>query len=536
MAKDYLTRHYDPRTTVQTEAIPGREDAMKQNEAGGYGFKLDVWGQLDRFLVLGSKGGTYYANEHKLTLKNAKVAARCIKADGVRVVNRVVEMSDQGRIPKNDTALFVHAMASVQGNDETRRLAHQTLNKVARIGTHLFHWVEYREMFGGWGTGVRKAVQHWYLDKAVDKLAYQMIKYRQRDGWSHFDMLRLAHVKPATPEQNALFGYAKAKSKGEKIDLENLPAQVVAAERIMKEDMPEKQAIELIINHRLPFEALPKPMLKNKAVWEALLENMPMTAMIRNLGKMTNIDLLKPMSNASNKVITELANQERITKARVHPIQILSAMLTYRQGHGFRGNLTWTPVPDVLDALDKAFYLSFGNVKPTGKKILIGVDVSGSMTWGTVAGIPGLTPNFGAAALSLITKATENTCHIMGFSHKFIDLGITPRMRLDEVARKTQASFGATDCALPMLWALKNKVDADVFIVITDNQTWYGDIHPTQALNKYRRETGIPAKLIVIGMTATNISIADPKDAGMMNIAGFDTAAPNIINDFIRGD
>jgi 60 kDa SS-A/Ro ribonucleoprotein len=37
-------------------------------------------------------------------------------------------------------------------------------------------------------------------------------------------------------------------------------------------------------------------------------------------------------------------------------------------------------------------------------------------------------------------------------------------------------------------------------------------------------------------MTANDVSIADPKDAGMMDFVGFDSAAPQIMSDFIKGD
>lgn len=96
--------------------------------------------------------------------------------------------------------------------------------------------------------------------------------------------------------------------------------------------------------------------------------------------------------------------------------------------------------------------------------------------------------------------------------------------------------FGATDCALPMIWAKENKKEFDVFVVYTDCETYFGDVHPYQALRDYREAMNIPdAKLIVMGMTATNFTIADPEDAGMMDIVGFDSAVPTLINDFVTG-
>ena len=219
----------------------------------------------------------------------------------------------------------------------------------------------------------------------------------------------------------------------------------------------------------------------------------------------------------------------------MHPIQLLTALKTYEQGHGERGKSTWTPVPQVIDALNAAFYTAFKNVVPTNKRIMLALDVSGSMGWGTIAGAPGITPAVGAAAMALVTAATESSYMIFGFADTFRPLTISPSQRLDDVVKYTaKMTFGRTDCAQPMLYAIEKKLEVDAFVVYTDNETWAGSIHPVQALRMYRQKSGIPAKLVVVGMTATGFTIADPDDAGSMDVVGFDSAAPAVIADFIR--
>jgi hypothetical protein len=46
----------------------------------------------------------------------------------------------------------------------------------------------------------------------------------------------------------------------------------------------------------------------------------------------------------------------------------------------------------------------------------------------------------------------------------------------------------------------------------------------SQALRQYREATGIPAKLVVVAMASNGFSIADPNDAGMLDVVGFDAA------------
>src|SRR5690606_8097822 len=101
---------------------------------------------------------------------------------------------------------------------------------------------------------------------------------------------------------------------------------------------------------------------------------------------------------------------------RVHPIQVLSALETYRRGHGVRGNLVWSPNTAIVDALDDAFYASFGSVEPTGKRRLVALDVSGSMGSGYIAGVPGLTPRTASMAMAMVTCKTEAETLVVGFT------------------------------------------------------------------------------------------------------------------------
>jgi 60 kDa SS-A/Ro ribonucleoprotein len=308
------------------------------------------------------------------------------------------------------------------------------------------------------------------------------------------------------------------------------------------------EIIRLIRDERLPREAVPTEWLTSAAVWEALLDEMPMTALIRNLATMTRVGLLDATSDATAKVIATLGDATRLRAARVHPIAVLAALFTYRSGRGVRGGNTWAPVARIVDALDAAFYTAFGNAAPTGKRWLLALDVSGSMSAGMVAGVPGLTPRVASAAMALVTAATEPLHQFVAFTSGtpytgnlsawraasgITPLTISPRQRLDDVVRAVSGlPFGGTDCALPMLWALERKATVDVFAIYTDSETWAGAIHPAEALRRYRAEMGIPAKLIVCGMVSNGFSIADPNDAGMLDVIGFDTATPQLITDF----
>jgi len=204
-------------------------------------------------------------------------------------------------------------------------------------------------------------------------------------------------------------------------------------------------------------------------------------------------------------------------------------------------------VAQVVDALDAAFYLAFENASSTGKRVMLALDVSGSMSAG-VGGMPFLSCREASAAMALVTAAREPQHMFTAFtnggypsrwgnmSSGLSVLSLSPRQRLDDVVKRiSDLPFGGTDCALPMLEALKHGWQVDLFVIYTDNETWAGQVHPAQALRQYRERTGIPARLVVVGMASNGFSIADPNDAGMLDVVGFDAAVPQVIADYGAG-
>src|SRR5262245_24596604 len=143
----YLSR----KKTPQSEPIPG--SGQVPNSAGGFAWAVDNSVRLDRFLILGSEGGTYYISERQLTRDNANAILDLLAIDGVYVVNRAVEISEGGRAPKNEPAVFVLALAAAMGNDETRKAALAALPRVCRTGTHLYQFASELDELGGWGRG-----------------------------------------------------------------------------------------------------------------------------------------------------------------------------------------------------------------------------------------------------------------------------------------------------------------------------------------------------------------------------------------------
>lgn len=364
----------DPLSAVNLRTTPQDQSADPRqvpNSAGGRTFTVAPLERLRRFLVLGTDGGTYYASERRLTKTNADVVLDWARTQAVGLVDEVVSVSAAGRAPRNNTALFALAAAASLGDAEGRKAALAALPTVARTGTHLFLFAGYIEQFRGWGRGLRRAVADWYLAKPVDAVAYQAVKYRQREGWSHRDLLRLAHPATDDVERKQLFDWICGRS-------ETGPAIVAGFQRAQSATSTTAWLSVLDEYPALSWEMLPNGALGEPAVWAKLIDNgLPQTALLRQLPRLTRLGLLDPLSSTLAAVVAQLTDAQRLRKARIHPVNVLVAARTYAAGVSARGQSTWEPsgaVIDALDALDAAFYSAFASVQPAGKRTMLALD------------------------------------------------------------------------------------------------------------------------------------------------------------------
>ncbi|MFC3831918.1 MULTISPECIES: RNA-binding protein Rsr [Deinococcus] len=530
-----LLNALNPLNRTQTERLDPRQVA---NSAGGFVYALSDEARLTRFLILGTDGGTFYATERGHTLQATEFVKTFVQVDAARALAVTLDVIRTNRAPKADPALLVLALVAKTAPDAAvRKAAWDALPEVARTGTMLLHFLAFADTLGGWGRLTRRGVARVYEDVPVERLALWAVKYKARDGWSQADALRKAHPKTADAGRNAVLRFMVDGVLPDVGDISEPALRVIEGHLLAQSVSTDRDAATLMRGFGLPIEAIPTH-LRGAEVYRAAMETNGLTWLLRNLGNLGRVGVLSVNDREVVKAVVErVTDPQALKRGRIHPLDALKARLVYAQGRGVKGKGEWLPVPRVVDALEEAFYAAFGTVRPAGTRHLLGLDVSGSMTMGAVGGVPGLTPNMAAAAMSMVALRTELDALTMGFAREFRRLGITPKDTLDGAMRKAQdASFGATDTARPMLWAAEQGVKVDTFVVYTDNETWAGNVHPTVALDRYRQKTGIAARLIVVGLTATKFTIADPNRADMLDVVGFDTAAPAVMTDFARGD
>jgi 60 kDa SS-A/Ro ribonucleoprotein len=231
--------------------------------------------------------------------------------------------------------------------------------------------------------------------------------------------------------------------------------------------------------------------------------------------------------------VERLTNENELKHARIHPIKLLIAMKQYGQGHGLKGDNFWEVDGDIMQALDEAFPLSFINLKPLGKDILVAVDISGSMT-ANVTGVPNLQAREAAAAMALLHKKADGPrVATLAFGTESALVDISKSRRVDDVMRIMANFRQGTDLSQPFQWALKNNKKYDAIIVYTDNETWAGHTHPFKAWQEYQRR--FPAAKAIMASTVSNPYMTNlPDDPSVLNIVGFDAAIPEVVENFIN--
>ena len=728
----------------QTIGLPGQV----ANNAGGFSFPLPLEQEWMRYLIIGSKSenGNFYQSGGQISTCISRCILSAVEnpATCKHLISDIVDVSVKGRAAKQEMTMLALATVIVFSEDpECKRAGLDAIQQVCRIPTHWFMLLKYirdlsqdkKKPGKGMGAGVRAAFTKLYTSRTGPELAVLMTKYKNREGWTHKDVISLLHINPSDMHDDGARMVLEWFMKEDKPERKTRTGEVIPASNARTEFLRRLQAIEtpalpepkhhqqpaaatmcfqpsapvpallqtqsqpqiiklqirllngdmagdtltlplatnapfstlsqtlvsigagkyiefrlttssgpFIIPHtetmdaltatkfarepvdfkttvifaretsapltsapapvpasvasvavseaaasqqseekekiqespvvavarflkaliqlsnekitpdaaiatmntvrRIQREHLPTHLMSSPAIWTHLLKDMGLTALIRNLGKLSSIGV---MASRRQEIIAMLGNEKQIRDSKVHPFAVLVAMKVFSKGSGELGSMTWYVDSYIVTALSNTFIKSFGNIPKTGKRIMVALDVSGSMSGAFCAGSTSVSCRDGSVAMAMATvlaerdengKLSPNT-HVYSFTTTFKNVTgafSSPGLTLDQAIRATNDVFGGTDCALPMKHATDHRIPIDAFIVYTDSETYAPTIHPQVALEQYRKSMGINAKLIVVGMASNCLSIADPNDRNTLNLAGFDTSTPTIMSMFINGE
>ena len=292
-------------------------------------------------------------------LSHAKALQRLLRdGHGIECLTIITEYASEGRVAKMDQSLFSLAMCTRFGDATVRTQVYQALPKICGIPTMLFAFLEFSKALhaepacgSGWGRMQRRGVVAWYNGQDALRLAQGITKYRNRKGWKHLDVLRLCHPTPKSQAHAACFRHCKpakvpveaamaqltvgvavlpgkrkishkvtptAMNDGEAVTAEAIAAASADARKLAAVESylaatdaalacrDEAVLVALIQAHRLVREHCPTELLGSALVWRALLQDMPIMAMLRNLNKMTAVGLFADVAMIQLVVVMRL--------------------------------------------------------------------------------------------------------------------------------------------------------------------------------------------------------------------------------------
>ena len=335
--------------TPQNQPIPGREAEMIQGRSGGWMFDAGLWKLLRRCLLIGTAQSTYYAQKRELTDDFIDVLKQAVDTDPGRVASEIVYASN-GRSINNSAPLLGLVLLSMGKTPEAKEAFRAIFPEVVRTGSHFYEWLSYTKSLRGFGKIIQDVGTQWLSREDVKGLAYQLLKYQQRYGFSNRDALRLFHVKPPTDEHQQLFNWVV---KGWNNYLpDEIPSEALTQIWWYEwlKHHPEQTHKAIKKGHLTHEMAAPVGKMDKKA-WQLLFNEMPIGAMLRNLGSLTELGVLRADEPENiDRVENVLNDVNRLKKGRIHPIDVLKALKTYQSGGKLgRSKKNWQPVPRLVE-------------------------------------------------------------------------------------------------------------------------------------------------------------------------------------------
>lgn len=545
----------------QTQA----NERQVKNTAGGFVYQVDKFALLRRCLILGTKFGSYYIRAKDMTAAYGKVIEDCAKESPANTYTSILQVYESGVYLEEDSVLFAMVRMCASKNEHVREYGVKFIPKL-RTGTALLTFCAMMNQHRGWGRSVRGAISDWY-NGALSKTAYQILKYQSRSGWSHRDVLRKAHVVPASDFHNVLMSYAvdgwkdewtygiqagdplrKYVFKGKVGNMRGKKSMVsnyllfsendflgqIYAYELVKKCKDTGEIVALTSAHRLTVEMIPTEK-RTVEVWQALMFNMPIASLIRNLNKLSSLKLFNSKENL-NHVLNILGNAAYARAARVHPLDVYLASEAYKQGSN--ENFRWVVVDEISDALDKllnAMLTVDESEKNNEKKVLIAIDHSGSMSARITDGVSCVDGSaFMATYLKSKFALADCITFSTGMSNHPVELTNSVKTNLDRI-NKSQG-WGGTSCSDAVMYATRLNKKYDAIIILTDAETWAGQHNFSYAINEYRRYVNDDCRVINLAMVANKYTLADELGLKDMELTGFDSNITKVIESFISGD
>lgn len=518
-------------------------------------------------------------------------------------INKVIEIIEEASkfewLPNPNVLLHSLALCTrTSDNKEVKTVAYSCAARLIKTTEDLFQFITYeRALQKNVSTGLRRVIKIWYLNQDPDKLYEAITTKRSVHGWTHRDILRVAHIKAEDEPKKVLFAYAcrgidHARTQSTKQNKLLLKLESVDNWRTCTD---EKTAVELLAKPG-GLKEIPGALARSTVVWAALVPQMPLNQLIDELGRFHRLGMLRTGQPVLAAIVEALGNIEKCRKSGLLPATVLLRMKQFERPRPTDPRLRQhlqalsknqddkeSVTPAVVDrpaysrshavtaALGRLLHHSLRNVRPLSgrrpKLCMVTVEVRGAE--GLLRPCFGCPPvRYGevAALLVLLVQRLVSTQHLKVACFNgpdLLPLEIRSEAGKDGKKEKTgcvtlaqvlqrlrdagaQCKAGAVP-ARPLRWALDNRKPVDVFVNVLVTGDGAGrvakpDRHKEDAapiadlLAKYRQRAKLAnARVLNIALCGRSLEpLTQPKGcAGLLNVVGFNSHVPSIVGSFL---
>lgn len=498
------------------------------NNAGGEAYAFGPEHELAQVVCTGMLGDTFYTSADDQLARMIELAQ---KVAPKFLAQLAVYARESGKM--KDMPALVCAVLFGMGEEE---LLKKVFPRVIDNGRMLRNFVQIvrsgqvgRKSLGTLG---KKLVQSYFDSKTVDSLFRDTVG----NDPSMADVIKLAHVRPTSPERQALYRYIIGKD----LNLEQrevLPPLVRAFEAFKATPKGEREIPDV------PFQMLTALELSTQE-WTEIAKNGNWHFLRMNLNTFARHGVFKD-KEAVAVIAAKLRDPEAIQKAKVFPYQLMVAYM----------NTDEKEVPtQVRDALQDAMEIATKNVQAFPVEgVEVYEDVSGSMGAPVSGYRPGATTvvtckDVAALIASCVLRANP-VANVVPFSTGVHAMRLNSRDSVMTNAEKLRkVGGGGTNCSAPLKAANAAKTKADLVVYVSDNESWIdaknlgggswsfhvgGSTATMDEWKKYKARNP-NAKMVNINLTPVGHTQAS-NDASILNIGGFSDSIFEIINAFVSG-
>ncbi|WP_313139529.1 VWA domain-containing protein [Stenotrophomonas sp.] len=481
--------------------------ATTVNEAGGLAYRRDPRAALALYAATGCLNNTFYSNADAQLQQVLALTAQVEPAFVARTAvyaRQVAHMKDMPALllavlSLRDAAVFAQVFPRVIDNGRQLR----TFVQIMRSGQ-----VGRRSL----GSLPKRLVRAWIQQAPVETLVRAAIGQQP----SLADLIRMVHPKPVDAERKALYAWVV----GRPYDAAQLPALVQAYEAFKRDPQGLPPALPFQYFSTLPLDAAQWSALARSASWQSMRMNLNTFARNGVFDDAAMVEL----------IAARLRDPQQVRRSRVLPYQLLMA---FHAGKGL-------PLP-ILDALQDAMEIATATVPVLPGRVVVAVDVSGSMQWPLTGYRKGASTSVRcvdvAALIAACVLRGQPQATVLPFDTQVRPVQLNPRDSVMTLAAQLAINGGGTSVSAPLEDLNRRRAQVDLVVLVSDNESWrdtrQGGATATMRAWEVLKQRCPQARLVCIDLQPVASSQTAQRE-DVLHIGGFSDAVFDLLGQYAQ--